>query len=231
MVHVNDWSYVDGATQESPAREELSDRAVPTNAGALGPEAAAAVEVACIQPSRDASEQRRSALTIEQCPKAKSRSIAGEAQRVVSAIRAERPRRLLGWLALLGWGAVGASAQAPVVVFGQEPQVVWHRVGTASELQAALRNGNIGTIALDPGVYEFDGAMCNHTGQYGTTTQSALCINRTVTIQADPGTVRLDAKGTQQNRDGRVFYITDGVVALIGLNITGGYVDVSASHS
>ena len=229
MIHVNDWSYVDGAPQESPAREELSDRAVPTNAGALRPEAAEAVEAACIQPSRDASEQRRSALTIERCPKAKSRSIAGETQREVSAIRAERPRRLLGWLALLGWGAVGASAQAPVVVFGQEPQMVWHRVGTASELQAALRNGSIGAIALDPGMYEFDGAMCTDT-EYGTPVQSALCINRTVTIQADPGTVRLDAKGTQQNNR-RVFYITDGVVALIGLNITGGYANVSASHS
>ena len=156
-----------------------------------------------------------------------------------SAIRAERPRRLLGWLALLGWGAVGASAQAPVVVFGQEPQMVWHRVGTASELQAALRNGSIGAIALDPGVYEFDGAMCTHANQDGEgqtlapaqTTPSALCISRNVTIQAEPGTVRLDAKGSEENSR-RVFYIEDGVVALIGLNITGGYAtNVSASHS
>ena len=51
--------------------------------------------------------------------------------------------------------------------------------------------------------------------------QSAICINRNVTIEAEvPGGVVLDAKGGR-----RVFLIQDGGTAeLVGLNITGGFI-------
>ena len=63
------------------------------------------------------------------------------------------------------------------------------------------------------GTYEFADDMCPDQGG------SALCIDRTVTIEAEvPGSVVLDAKGAR-----RVVYVsTAGRAELIGLNITGG---------
>ena len=66
---------------------------------------------------------------------------------------------------------------------------------------------------LKPGTYEFDDAMCSNAGG------SALCIDRTVTIEAEvAGSVVLDAKGAR-----RVIYVAAaGTAELVGLNITGG---------
>ena len=66
------------------------------------------------------------------------------------------------------------------------------------------------------GTYEFDDDMCSEQGG------SALCIDRSVTIEAEvAGSVVLDAKGA-----GRVVYVsTAGRAELIGLNITGGAAD------
>ena len=63
------------------------------------------------------------------------------------------------------------------------------------------------------GTYEFDDDMCDD--QDG----SALCIDRTVTIEAEvPGSVVLNAKGAR-----RVMYVSPtGRAELVGLNITGG---------
>ena len=65
------------------------------------------------------------------------------------------------------------------------------------------------------GTYEFANDMCPDQGG------SALCIDRTVTIEAEvAGSVVLDAKGAR-----RVIYVSSfaGRAELIGLNITGGY--------
>ena len=66
------------------------------------------------------------------------------------------------------------------------------------------------------GTYEFDDDMCSEEGG------SALCIDRTVTIEAEvAGSVVLDAKGAR-----RVMYVSPARRAeLVGLNITGGYTD------
>ena len=66
------------------------------------------------------------------------------------------------------------------------------------------------------GTYEFDESTCSEKGA------SALCISRTVTIEAEvAGTVVLDAK-----RARRVIYVSSsGRAELIGLNITGGVTD------
>ena len=80
------------------------------------------------------------------------------------------------------------------------------------ELIAALGDDSIDRVLLPPGTYEFTGDMCS---------QSAICINRAVTIEAEvPGGVVLDAKGGR-----RVFFIQHGGTAeLVGLNITGGFI-------
>ena len=64
------------------------------------------------------------------------------------------------------------------------------------------------------GTYEFDDDMCDD--QDG----SALCIDRTVTIEAEvAGSVVLEPKGAR-----RVIYVSPaGRAELVGLNITGGY--------
>ena len=79
-------------------------------------------------------------------------------------------------------------------------------------LTAALGDDSIDRVLLPPGTYEFTGDMCS---------QSAICINRAVTIEAEvPGGVVLDAKGGR-----RVFFIQHGGTAeLVGLNITGGFI-------
>ena len=69
------------------------------------------------------------------------------------------------------------------------------------------------------GTYEFadPDSMCSNRALGG----SALCINRTVTIEAEvAGSVVLDAKGAS-----RVITVLSGTAAkLVGLNITGGAV-------
>ena len=66
---------------------------------------------------------------------------------------------------------------------------------------------------LIAGTYEFVDDMCPDSGG------SALCMDRTVTIEAEvAGSVVLDAKGAR-----RVIYVsTTGRAKLVGLNITRG---------
>ena len=75
---------------------------------------------------------------------------------------------------------------------------------------------------LKPGTYEFAESMCYNTPvySYDSPEPSALCINSTVTIEAEvAGSVVLDAKGAR-----RVIYVSAaGTAKLVGLNITGGY--------
>ena len=78
---------------------------------------------------------------------------------------------------------------------------------TSSDLIAALSDSAVSRIVLMAGTYEFANDMCD----------AALCIDRTVTIEAEvAGSVVLDAKGAR-----RVMYVS-GKAELIGLNITGG---------
>ena len=88
---------------------------------------------------------------------------------------------------------------------------------SSSELITAINDGAIERIVLRAGIYEFADSMCSDTN----VGDSALCINRTVTIEAEvAGSVVLDAKGTK-----RVIAVLSGAVAkLVGLNITGGAV-------
>ena len=81
---------------------------------------------------------------------------------------------------------------------------------------------------LVAGTYEFDDEMCSNRGHIYPYDEesSALCIGRTVTIEAEvPGSVVLDAKGAR-----RVVYVSPaGRAELIGLNITGGATDNGGS--
>ena len=76
-------------------------------------------------------------------------------------------------------------------------------------------------IVLRAGVYEFADNMCLGISLYSIRDlgDSALCINRNVTIEAEvAGSVVLDAKGI-----GRVITVLSGAeTKLVGLNITGG---------
>ena len=73
---------------------------------------------------------------------------------------------------------------------------------------------------LKPGTYEFADGMCPDEGIEGG---SALCIDRTVTIEAEvAGSVLLDTRGAR-----RVIYVAAaGRAELVGLNITGGATDL-----
>jgi hypothetical protein len=85
-------------------------------------------------------------------------------------------------------------------------------VSTVNELTTAL-SGGWSRIVVAPGVYAFTAAMCSNNGD------SALCISRSVTIEAAvPGTVVLEGLLRL-----RVMHISSGTVELIGLDITGGY--------
>ena len=90
---------------------------------------------------------------------------------------------------------------------------------SSDELITALRDNTVGRIMLRAGTYEL--YMSYSSGCYSGKwlSESALCINRAVTIEAEvPGSVVLDAMGRCQ-----VFNIkSSGTVDLIGLNITGG---------
>ena len=91
---------------------------------------------------------------------------------------------------------------------------------SSSELRAALSDSAVSRIVLMAGTYEFDDDMCDDGGG------SALCIDRTVTIEAEvPGAVVLNAMGGR-----RVFTIESGGTAeLIGLNITRGHRNIVRS--
>ena len=92
-------------------------------------------------------------------------------------------------------------------------------VTTVEGLTAALEEDSVSHVLLAAGTYAFTSAMCS---------LSALCISRSVIIEAsEPGTVVLDAQGSSSNSR-RVMAITSGSVELIGLNMTGGIVTVSA---
>jgi len=85
-----------------------------------------------------------------------------------------------------------------------------------SQLYDALADGMISIIWLAPGIYFLLTIMCDN---------SALCIDRDVTIQAIiPGSVVLDADAVSSQENRRVIKIS-GIanVSLIGLNITGGF--------
>ena len=86
---------------------------------------------------------------------------------------------------------------------------------TVGEFTAAIADGSINKILLAAGTYELTSDMC---------AGSAVCINRTLTIEAMvPGAAVLNAMNGR-----RVFEIqSGGTAALIGLNITGGYASYS----
>ena len=131
-------------------------------------------------------------------------------------------------------------------------------VSTVAELVAAIGNSAIGKILVAAGAYDFTTNMCT-TGYvdsaYSTydydrqnaelggneiTDGAAICINRTVTIEAQvPGSVVLNAGSVvRQPLDSstsrefleagvRVIEVESGGMArLIGLNITGGHASV-----
>ena len=97
---------------------------------------------------------------------------------------------------------------------------IWQPPSIATGVSS--RTGAVSKIVLAAGTYELDSDMCD---------TSAICIDRAVTIEAEvPGSVVLDAKGSASTNR-RVFNVqSSGAAELIGLNITGGYVDV-CSHS
>ena len=80
------------------------------------------------------------------------------------------------------------------------------------ELITAIGNDSVNRVVAMAGPYNFDTSAMS--------CGSALCINRTLTIEAEvPGAVVLNATGKW-----RVFKIESGGTAtLIGLNITGGH--------
>ena len=94
---------------------------------------------------------------------------------------------------------------------------------TVGEFTAAVGNSAVDKILLAAGTYELTSDMQTADGMCY---QSAVCINRALTIEAGvPGAVVLDAMGGR-----RVFQIqSGGTVELIGLNITGGYVGMVQS--
>ena len=101
------------------------------------------------------------------------------------------------------------SDMAPLVLHGRHLNEVY--ASNVGEFTAAIADSSIDKILLAAGTYELTSDMC---------TGSAVCISRTLTIEAEvPGAVVLNAMGAR-----RVFNIqSGGTVDLIGLNITGGY--------
>jgi hypothetical protein len=85
-------------------------------------------------------------------------------------------------------------------------------VSTSAGLTSALANTAVGRIVLAPGTYFLN---------------AELSVTRSVVIEAEvAGSVVLDAQASSSSRR-RVLYINPGslgVVQLIGLNITRGYV-------
>ena len=106
------------------------------------------------------------------------------------------------------------SDVAPLVLHGRHLNEVL--VSTVAELTAAVGNSAVDKILVAAGTYTFTADMCSG---------SAICIDRAVTIEAQvSGSVVLDGNGGR-----RVFWIKPGGTAgLVGLNITGGFADVSS---
>jgi hypothetical protein len=102
-----------------------------------------------------------------------------------------------------------APSAGPLVLHGRKLNQV--SVSSVAELTASIGDSAVDKILVAAGTYDFTSDMC---------TESAICIDRAVTIEAQlPGSVVLDAKGGR-----RVFEIQAGGTAeLIGLDITGGY--------
>ena len=109
---------------------------------------------------------------------------------------------------------LGRAPSGPIVLHGRKLNQV--SVSSVAELTAAVGNSAVDKILVAAGTYDLTSDMCS---------SSAICIDRALTIEAQvPGSVVLDANGGR-----RVFEITSGGTAgLIGLNITGGYADVSS---
>ena len=87
-------------------------------------------------------------------------------------------------------------------------------VESVSELLTAILNESVDRIEVRAGTYMYTGNM------NGTCSSAAICINRTLAIEAEvPGAVVFNAAN-----DARVLRIAPGAtVKLIGLNITGGF--------
>ena len=91
-------------------------------------------------------------------------------------------------------------------------------VSTSAELTSALANIAVSRIVLASGTYNLT---------------SELSITRSVILEAAAGvTVTLNARASSSSQR-RVLYISpgsSGVVQLIGLRITGGYISVVRAH-
>ena len=82
---------------------------------------------------------------------------------------------------------------------------------TVGEFTAAIADSSVNKILLAAGTYELTSNVC---------TGSAVCISRTLTIEAEvPGAVVLNAMGARRGFE----ILSGGTVELIGLNITGGW--------
>jgi len=106
-------------------------------------------------------------------------------------------------------GPIMTTTASDVALHGRHLNEV--SASTVGEFTAAVGNSAVDKILLAAGTYELTSDMC---------TGSAVCISRTLTIEAEvPGAVVLNAMGGR-----RVFDIQFGGTAeLIGLDITGGY--------
>ena len=94
---------------------------------------------------------------------------------------------------------------------------------TVVQLKRALIDGSVQRVLLLAGTYAFTKHACSD--QYGQ--PSALCIDRDVTIEASvAGRVVLHAM-----RKMRVLSILSGTTKLLGLSITGGYVEKVGMHA
>ena len=119
-------------------------------------------------------------------------------------------------------GAAVASVPSPYSMALSHSRRLQTSVRSVAELTRQLANPAVSRILLAAGTYTFSSAMCY------TYRGSALCISRSVTIEAAvPGTVVLNAQGSSSSTR-RVMDISAGTVTLIGLNITGGYKNVRA---
>jgi hypothetical protein len=93
------------------------------------------------------------------------------------------------------------------------------QVSTSAELLSALANTAVGRIVLAPGTYILS---------------AQLSVNRSVVLEAAvAGSVVLDAQASSSSPR-RVLNIdpgSSGIVQLIGLNITGGYMSNVRAHA
>ena len=129
-------------------------------------------------------------------------------------VQADLPLSMVTAIIPTGTATRPRSEVAPLVLHGRHLNEV--SVSTVAELTAAVGNSAVDKILVAAGTYTFTADMCSG---------SAICINRAVTIEAQvSGSVVLDGNGGR-----RVFWIKPGGTAgLVGLNITGGFADVSS---